>query len=405
MFLSVKGCVRLEGYGIISVMQEPSLRSRSVGHFLVMEILERAQALEASGEDIVHLEVGEPDLPSPSTAVEAGVSAIRSGRTHYTHSMGILELREKIAETIATDYAVEIDPQRVIVTLGSSSALMLAFAALLDPGDELLFADPGYACYPNIARALGGIPRPVRACVETGFTLDPTRVSSAISSRTKGLVVNSPSNPTGTITPPRTLEALSNLGVRVVSDEIYHGLTYEGTARSILEFDEEAFCVGGLSKRYAMTGWRLGYLICPREHVRVVQAMQQNLFVSASDFGQWAALSALDAHDEAEDMRRQFDERRRFLLDALPGVGLPVPVRPQGAFYVFADASAHTDDSMAFAIELLEGAGVAVAPGTDFGPGGAGYIRLSYATSLESLKEGIRRLERYLHERGTIPRS
>lgn len=380
-------------------MSVPSARSRSVEHFLVMEILERAQLAEARGEDIVHLEVGEPDFPSPTPAVRAAIDAISSERTHYTHSLGVAQLRAAIAARFEEDYGIAIDPERVIVTLGSSAALVLAMAATTDPGDEVVTTDPGYACYPNIARSLGATATQVRVSPETGFAYDPQELRDHIGPRTSAVVVNSPSNPTGTLTPPEVLEELAALEVPVISDEIYHGLTYEGQVHSMLSFDEDAFVVSGFSKRYAMTGWRLGYMICPRSHLRAVQALQQNMFVSASDFGQWAALAALDAHDEVAAMRKRFDERRRYLLDALPDIGLEVPVRPQGAFYVFADARSFTGDSMAFALELLEGARVAVAPGIDFGPSGEGFLRFSYATSLSRIEEGVGRLGTYLASR------
>lgn len=377
----------------------PSARSKGVRHFLVMEILERAQALEATGADIVHLEVGEPDFPTPRAAVEKGIESLRAGRTHYTHSLGISPLREAVARSYQKEYGVDVSPERVVVTTGSSGALLLAFAVLLDPGDELIVSNPGYSCYPNIARTLGCEPAAVPVDPGTGFAYDPERVAASVTRRTKAVVVNSPANPTGVVTPPETLKALATLDVPLVSDEIYHGLVYEGTAHTMLEFDPNAFVVGGFSKRYAMTGWRLGYVIVPRAYLRPIQALQQNVFISPSDFGQWAALAALDAHEEVEAMRCEFDERRRFLLEALPLIGLDVPVRPQGAFYVFADARRYTNDSASFAVELLERASVAVTPGIDFGARGEGFLRFSYATALDRIREGVERLGSYLSSR------
>jgi aspartate/methionine/tyrosine aminotransferase len=308
-------------------------------------------------------------------------------------------LREAIATRFSQDYGVQVEPDRVAVTVGSSAALLLAFAALLDTGDEVIVPDPGYPCYPNIARALGAAPRPVPVRAETGFAYDPRDVRGAVSAATKAVVVNSPSNPTGTLTPPETMQALSGLGVPLVSDEVYHGLVYEGTAHSALEVDDEAFVIGGFSKLYAMTGWRLGFLVVPPSFMRTVQAMQQNLFISASDFGQWAALEALDAKESVAAMRAEYDTRRRFLVGALEDTGLRVPVRPQGAFYVFADARAYAGDSMALALDILERTKVAVTPGIDFGPHGEGFLRFSYATSLERLREGTRRLVDYFRSR------
>lgn len=373
----------------------PSSRSGSVTHFLAMEVLERAIELESSGIDVVHLEIGEPDFPTPASAVRAGSAAMTGGRTRYTHSLGIAPLRDAIAARFSKDYGVEVEPSRVVVTMGSSAALLLAFAALLDPGDEVVVADPGYPCYPNIARVLGALPKPLPVRPENGFAYDPADVARAITAATKAVVVNSPSNPTGTLTDARTLRALSELGPALVSDEIYHGLVYEGEAHSALEFSDDAFVVGGFSKRYAMTGWRLGYLVVPERFVRQVQAMQQNLFISASDFVQWGALDALDAHDEVELMRTEYDRRRRYLLSALEDIGLAVPAVPQGAFYVFADASRFSRESMALANDILERVHVAVTPGVDFGAKGEGYLRFSYATAPHRLEEGVRRLKRY----------
>jgi aspartate/methionine/tyrosine aminotransferase len=380
-------------------MNRPSARSLGVTHFLAMEVLERALELEAQGRDIVQLAIGEPDFPTPAPIVRAGTAALERGRTRYTHSLGIAPLRDAIAARFSKDYDVDLDPERVVVTVGSSSALLLVFAALLDPGDELVVTDPGYPCYPNIARAVGAVPKLVPVRPESGFAYDPDDVRRAVTPATKAIVVNSPSNPTGTLTPPDTMRALCEIGPAVVSDEIYHGLVYEGSAPSILQMDDDAFVVGGFSKRFAMTGWRLGYGIVPKPFLRHVQALQQNLFISASDFAQWAAIDALDTIDEAEQMRIEFDARRRYLLGELDRIGLPVPARPQGAFYVFADAGRYERDSLALAMDILERANVAVTPGIDFGPHGEGYLRISYTMSIERMAEGIRRLEQYFGSR------
>lgn len=380
-------------------MNDLSARANNVGHFLAMEILERALEMEARGEDIVHLEIGEPDFPTPARAIAAGRAAIDRGRTRYTHSLGVAPLRDAIATRSSKDYGVWIGPERVVVTMGSSAALVLLFAALLDPGDEVIVPDPGYPCYPNIARALGAVPRPVPVGPDTGFSYDPGDVRRAIGARTKAIVVNSPSNPTGTLTPPDVLAELCSLGPRVVSDEIYHGLVYEGTARSVLEFDDGALVVGGFSKLYAMTGWRIGYAIVPDRLMRHVQALQQNMFISASDFGQWAALEAMDADDDVAAMVAEYDRRRRFLVPAIESAGLTVPVHPVGAFYVFADARRFTDDSLTLAGDILKHAKVAVTPGVDFGGRGEGFLRFSYANDIERLREGIRRVAAYLGNR------
>ncbi len=380
-----------------------SRRAEQMPPFLVMEVLERAQALEAQGRSIIHLEVGEPDFDTPALVVEAGLRALREGHTHYTHSLGRPELRAAIAAWQREQYGVEVSPERVIVTVGSSGAMLLVFAALLDPGDEVLLTDPHYACYPNFVTAFGGVPVRIPVSEADGFQYPPAAVRGRLSRRTRALVLNSPANPTGTLTAPERMAALSELlagRAVIVSDEIYHGLVYRGRAHSILEFAPDAVVINGLSKLYAMTGWRLGYAIVPDWLVRPIQKLQQNLFISAPDFPQLAAVTALRAAGPAvAEMRRQYDERRRLVLARLGAMDLPILTEPVGAFYVFVNVQRYTDDVRSLAARLLEEAGVAVTPGVDFGPGGAGYVRISYANSLANIEEGMRRLEHFI--RGT----
>ncbi|HVL81545.1 MAG TPA: pyridoxal phosphate-dependent aminotransferase [Actinomycetota bacterium] len=379
-------------------MQEPSSRSAAVRPFLVMELLDRARAMQDKGLDIVHLEVGEPDLPAPAAATRAGMSAVREGRTRYTPSAGLPELRAELARTLAIEHDVDIDPARVLITTGSSAALLLSFAATTEPGDEVLLADPGYPCYANILRTLGVTPRYVPVVPEQGWVLDPEMVCECVSPRTAAIVVNSPANPTGAIVPRDALASLADAGPRVICDEIYQGLTYGQDAASILAVSSDAYAVGGFSKRYAMTGWRVGYLVAPTAHVGAVSAMQQNLYISAPEAGQLAAPAALGATEETGSMRRTFEERRAVLLRELARIGLDVPVAPAGAFYVFVDMRRFTEDSLAFAHDLLLRGHVAVTPGIDFGPRGEGWIRLSYAASTDRLVEGVRRIGSYLEE-------
>jgi aspartate/methionine/tyrosine aminotransferase len=378
-------------------------RAAKMPPFLVMEVLERAAELQRQGRSVIHLEVGEPDFDTPDVIREAGERALRDGRTHYTHSLGHPELREAIAAWQLEKYGVEVTPDRVVVTIGSSGAMLLVFAALLDPGSEVLLTDPHYACYPNFVTAFDGIPvrTPVRE--EDGFQFDPQAVSDHLGPDTRALVLNSPANPTGMIThPERMRELVDLLGDKavVVSDEIYHGLVYEGRARSILELAPDAVVVSGFSKLFAMTGWRIGYAILPDWLVRPVQKLQQNLFISPPDFPQFAAISALtQAGNDVERMRREYDARRRLVLLRLDEMGLKVLTQPQGAFYVFVSVRRFTDDVHSFAFEILEHAGVAVTPGVDFGPGGEGYIRISYANSIKNIEEGMRRLQAFLATR------
>ncbi len=379
-----------------------SARADCMPPFLVMEVLERAADLERSGRSIIHLEVGEPDFDSPAVVQEAGLKAIRDGHTHYTHSLGRPELREAICAWFERHYGVAIGPERVVITVGSSGALALVCAACLDPGDRVLLTDPGYACYPNFVCAFGGEPVRLRVREADGFQYRPDEVSENLEPRTRLVMLNSPANPTGIVTPPERLaalaEAVSGRGL-IVSDEIYHGLTYGERARSILEFDPRAVVVSGFSKLFAMTGWRLGYAVLPEPVVRPVQKLQQNLFISAPDFAQFAAIAALEAADaDVERMRLAYDARRKLVLERLARMGLKVLVEPTGAFYVFVNVGHLTDDVYRFAFQILEQAGVALTPGVDFGPGGEGYLRISYANSLENIGEGMDRLERFLSE-------
>jgi aspartate/methionine/tyrosine aminotransferase len=387
-------------------MQNVSQRAQAMPPFLVMEVLERAAELQRQGRSIIHLEVGEPDFDTPRVVVEAAERALRDGRTHYTHSLGHPELREAIAEWQRNQNGVDISPGRIVVTMGSSSAMLLVFAALLDVASEVLLTDPHYACYPNFIAAFGGVP--VRVPVEEadGFQWDAAAAARHLTPKTRALVVNSPANPTGTITTPERLQALAAMvGDRatIISDEIYHGLVYRGRAHSMLEFCPDAVVISGFSKLFAMTGWRLGYAIVPDWLVRPVQKLQQNLFISPPDFPQFAAIAALrHAQEDVARMRLEYDARRRLVLDRLQQMGLAVLTEPLGAFYVFVNVSAYTNDVYSFAFELLEEAGVAVTPGVDFGPRGEGYVRISYANSQANLSAAMDRLAQFLSRRARV---
>ncbi len=391
-------------------MPPVSRRAANMPPFLAMEILEKAATLQRQGRSIIHLEVGEPDFDTPPVVVEAAQRALRDGHTHYTHSLGHPELREAIAAWQHEHYGIDISPDRVVVCMGSSGAMLLVFAALLDVGSEVLLTDPHYACYPNFVSAFDGVPVRVPVREEDGFQWDPRAAADRMNLRTRALVLNSPANPTGTITSAeRMRELVAAVGGRVtiVSDEIYHGLIYRGRAHSILEFCPQAVVINGFSKLFAMTGWRLGYAILPERLVRPVQKLQQNLFISPPDFPQFAAIAALrHAQADVERMRRKYDERRRLVLERLRDMGLSVLTEPVGAFYVFVNVGAYTNSVYEFAFDLLGQTGVAVTPGVDFGPGGEGYIRISYANSLANISEGLDRLAGFLvrKETGLGPR-
>ncbi len=378
-------------------MSPVSQRARLIRPFVVMDVVARAKELEAEGRDIVHLEIGDPDFATPDVIKRAAEEAMGEGSTHYTQSLGLPELRCAIRDHYAASYGVDVDPDDIVVTQGTSPAMLLLFGALLDPGDEVVMPDPCYPAYPNYVNFLGGVVKAVRVRAESGFRYDMDELAGAVGPRTKAIMITSPSNPTGAVLAAEDLRALGELaertGVHIASDEIYHGLTFCGAEHSILEFTDRAFVMNGFSKAYAMTGWRLGYLIAPSEYVRPAEKIQQNFFLAANTFVQRAGVVALtQAQGDVARMRAIYDQRRRYLVPALRELGLDIACEPCGAFYVFADARAWDEDSLSLSRRLLEEAGVAVAPGMDFGQGGEGFLRFSYATSMERLAEGVRRL-------------
>lgn len=365
--------------------------------FIVMEVLEKASEMEKQGINIIHLEVGEPDFNMPESAVKAKIEALNKGCTHYTHSLGDIELRQAIAQLYENEYGVEVDPECIVVTSGSSPAILMALMVLCSSEDEVILSNPGYPCYRNFILACHAIPKLIRVSAENGFNYDIEQVKKIISSRTRAIMVNSPMNPSGTLVKEETFRELAKLGVPIISDEIYHGLVYEGKARSILEYTKNAFVVNGFSKRFAMTGLRLGYLIAPKEYIRSLQILQQNLFICAPSTAQKAALVALsDGGKEVEQMRATYNERRKYMLSRLRQMGFVIKTEPLGAFYILADATKFTKESYRFAFDVLEEAHVGITPGVDFGSNGEGFVRFSYANSIENIEEGLNRLETYL---------
>ncbi len=371
--------------------------------FIVMDVLERANELQAHGIDVVHLEVGEPDFDIPCCVAQAAQTAYQSGKTHYTHSLGSPELRSEIARFYNDEYGVVVDPECIVVTSGSSPAILMTLLALCEPGSEVILSNPGYACYSNFVLAVNARPVAIELKQEHRFQYDMEAINAAITDKTRAIFVNSPMNPTGGLVDDAVFEELSQLGIPIISDEIYHGLVYEGKARSILEFTQNAFVLNGFSKRFAMTGMRLGYLIAPKWCMRALQTIQQNLFICAPSTAQEAGIAALKyADDDVQRMRYTYKERRDYMVDRLLKMGFGIPATPQGAFYVFCDATRFTHDSYAFAFDVLENANVGITPGVDFGTAGEAYVRLSYANSLERIKEGLDRLEAYLTSKDTV---
>ena len=376
-----------------------SKRTEEMSSFIVMDVLEKACEMECRGQNIVHLEVGEPDFNTPACVKEAVVKALDDGHTHYTHSLGNLELREAICEYYLDKYKVKVDPDQIVVTSGSSPAIFMLFAAMLEAGDEVIISDPHYACYPNFIKFVNGTCVTVPVFEEDGFQYRPEAIKEKLTDRTRAIFINSPSNPTGNLLSPERMRAIADMGPYVVSDEIYHGLVYEGQEHSILEFTDRAFVINGFSKLFAMTGLRLGYLIAPKDFMRSIQKLHQNFFISANAAVQKAGLAALKhADDDVARMKTIYDERRRYMIKRLRQIGLGITVEPTGAFYVFANAKHLSMDSYKLAFDILQKACVGVTPGIDFGQNGEGYLRFSYANSLENIKEGLDRLERYVQQ-------
>ena len=381
-------------------MGEVSRRAQAIRPFVVMDVVARAKQLASEGIDVVRLEIGDPDFATPEVITRAAEKAMEAGDTGYTQSAGLPDLRDAITAHYRSAYGVSVDPEDIVVTQGTSPAMLLLFGSLLDPGDEVIISDPCYPAYPNYISFLGGVPVPVRVRAEEGFRFRIDEVRAAMTERTRAIMVNTPANPMGTVLGPEDLQALADLaeetGVYIASDEIYHGLQFDGPSHTILEYTDRAFVLNGFSKAYAMTGWRLGYLIAPRAFVRPAEKIQQNFFLCANHFVQVAGTAALlYAQEDVARMRTVYDERRRYLVPALRDIGLKIATEPTGAFYVFADAAHWGADSLALAERILAEAAVAVAPGIDFGPGGEGFLRFSYAASLERLHEGVRRLSEW----------
>ncbi len=370
--------------------------------FIVMDVLERAHEMERQGKDVVHLEVGEPDFDTPDCIKEAVCKALYDGSTHYTHSMGSIELREAICQHMFNTYKVSVTPDRIMVTSGTSPAMLCVFSAILEKGDQVIISDPHYACYPNFINFVNGEPVSVPVHEEDGFQYRPEDIKKKITPKTKGVLVNSPSNPTGNLLSKERMEAIVELAVNsgvphMISDEIYHGLVYQGKEHSVLEFTDNAFVFNGFSKLYAMTGLRLGYVIAPRAFIEPLKKIQQNFFICANSTVQAAGIVALqDAKNDIVKMKTIYNERREYMISRLRGLGFGIAVEPTGAFYVFANAKHISGDSYKLAFDILENAHVGVTPGIDFGKNGEGYLRFSYANSMENISKGMDRIKKYL---------
>lgn len=380
----------------------PARRLADIEPFHVVELLTRARQLEAEGRDIIHMEVGEPDFPTPEPIAEAAIAAIRDHKTLYTQALGLPELRAAISKFYSERYGVAVPASRIAITNGASGALNLAFAALADPGDEWLLADPGYPCNRHILRTYEGVPRSIPVGPENNFQPTPEQVAAAWSARTAGLLVASPANPTGTLLSQGQIAALAAVcraeGGHFLVDEIYHGLTYEADAPTACAASDDIWVINSFSKYFQMTGWRLGWMVIPAAYVRDVEKLAQNLTLCPSTPAQYAALAAFapETIQILEARRAEFRRRRDFLAPALEEIGFRVTARPEGAFYLYCDCSALAADSFALARDLLEKTGVATTPGLDFGSNEPEkHIRFAYTTEIPRLAEAVRRLSAY----------
>jgi aspartate/methionine/tyrosine aminotransferase len=378
-------------------------RMQLIQPFHVMALLARARELEAVGRSVIHMEIGEPDFVTPQPLINAGIKALQDGHTHYTPATGLWALREKIAGFYRSRYGVSVEPERVVVTPGASSALQLVLAALVDNGDRVLLSDPGYPCNRNFVHLLNGEPVAIPVGAASGYQPLPQQVRDSWTAPARALLVASPSNPTGTLLDEQTLREYHAItdqkGGSLIVDEIYHGLTYDGPASTALAVSDDIFVINSFSKYFGMTGWRLGWLVAPREVVADIDKLAQNLFLAAPTPAQYAALRAFDEDVLAilDERRDEFRARRDYLLPALRNIGFDIAVNPSGAFYLYANCSRFTDDSFAFTSRLLEEAGVAITPGIDFGTNRPEHhVRFAYTTSLENLQEGVRRLVKAL---------
>ena len=378
-------------------------RADNIAPFYVMELVKRADALERSGASVVHLSIGEPDFTAPPPVVDALDRAAQNGKTQYTPAMGIMSLREKIAGFYKTHWGVEVPAERIMVTAGASGALTLACCALVNPGDGVLLTDPGYPCNKHFVAAFNGEPQLVRCGPDSRFQMTAQKVSEHWQPNTRGLLVSTPSNPTGTSIAPDELERIINAvrernGFSII-DEIYLGLSYDKQSASALSLTDDVVIANSFSKYFHMTGWRLGWLVIPETLLPGFEKIAQNLVICASALAQQAALACFDPESLAvyAQRRQAFQERRDYMANALKQIGFDVPVIPDGAFYFYVDVSQYTDDSMALALDILDKAHVAVVPGIDFSQADAKrYLRISYANSMSNLEEAINRLGQYL---------
>ncbi len=380
-----------------------SKRARKLSPFHVMDILAQAKKLSQQGRTIYHMEVGEPDFPTAESIVNAGIDALKQSRTHYTPALGLPELRNAVAEYYDRKFSLNINPDRIIVTPGASGAIQLVIACLLDAGENILLADPGYPCNRNIAQVLAAETIAIPVDAESYYQLNAEVVAKNWNDKTRAVMVATPSNPTGTLLPAEQLIELAQVVARnkgrLIVDEIYQGLVYDVEDYTALEFSDECFVINSFSKYFGMTGWRLGWMVVPEAYIDVIDRIAQNIYLAPPTVSQYAALTALTAETQIElDRRRdEFKRRRDFLLPALESLGFSIAVKPQGAFYIYANCERFTDDSFSWVKELLNAQGVALTPGIDFGQYLANkHCRFAYTQSLEQLEQAVERIDAFI---------
>lgn len=377
-------------------------RRAQVAPFMVMDVMTAAARAEAEGRHVIHMEVGQPAAPTPRLVREAAARALDDGRIGYTLALGMLPLRQKIAADYRTRHGLDVPVDRICVTMGSSSGFILAFLALFEPGDRVAIASPGYPAYKNILEALGCEVVFIETTAETRYAITPAMLEAAHARKPlKGLLVASPANPTGTMMTPAALDALiraaQDMGIRFISDEIYHGLSYEMDCATALTTTNDAVIINSFSKYYCMTGWRVGWMVVPESLSRAVECLAQNLFISAPALSQVAAAAAFDATEETEAIKAVYAENRRLLLDGLPRAGLSRLLPVDGAFYIYADVGEYTNNALDFAARMLADTGIAATPGPDFDPhNGMRSIRFSFAGATPDMAEAVTRLGRWL---------
>lgn len=369
----------------------------SIEPFYVMEILEKAQEYEKKGLDIAHLEIGEPTEKINPLIKKYARKSIIDDSNRYTNSLGLIELREMIVKKYLKKFGVNIGIDQVVITNGSSAALILSLISTIKPGESVIIVEPYYPCYPQLIKILGGKVRIFKTIEKDGYQIDTKKLQKFINKNDKAIILNSPSNPTGVSQDKKVLNLLSNLKINIISDEIYQGLNYESNPNTMLQFNDNSIIVNGFSKFYSMTGWRLGFLIAPRKVIRGIQKLQQNMYICAPSISQYAGIGALKIDDfEIEKLLTSYKKRRDFAFDSLSEMGIDIGYSPDSSFYIFADMSKYCDNSLDLAIDILDKVRLGVAPGIDFGSSFKKHLRFSYSSSFENIQVGLDRMREYI---------